>query len=76
MPISAILDSDDFKGKKVSLRLAIMLVFGAILITFIGAEIWFQFQDVRKDMQVLQERIEYERARNDRKFNDLEQWHK
>lgn len=71
MPVSAIVDSEDFKGRKVSLRLTILLIAFTAVAVFAGAEIYFQFQDVRKDIQVLKEQIIYERERVDRKFKQL-----
>lgn len=71
MPVSAIVDSEDFKGRKVSLRLTILLIAFTAVSVFAGAEIYFQFQDVRKDIQVLKEQIIYERERVDRKFKQL-----
>ena len=71
MPVSAIVDSEDFKGRKVSLRLTILLIAFTAVSVFAGAEIYFQFQDVRKDIKVLKEQIIYERERVDRKFKQL-----
>lgn len=68
--IGDIVNTDDFEGKKVSLRLTIFLIVFTAISVFAGAEIYFQFQDVRKDIEVIKERIEYERARVDRKFKN------
>lgn len=73
MPLSSIIDSPDFEAKKVSLRLTLFLIVFTAVSVFAVAEVYFQFQDVRKDIKVLKERIEYERERVDRKFKNFEQ---
>lgn len=72
MPLSSIIDSPDFEAKKVSLRLTLFLIVFTAVSVFAVAEVYFQFQDVRKDIKVLKERIEYERERVDRKFKRIE----
>ena len=71
--LNSVIDSEEFKGKKVSLRLTLFLIALTAFTVFAGAEIYFQFQDVRKDLKVLKEQIEYERERVDRKFKQLEE---
>lgn len=82
-PLGTIMDSEEFKGKVISLRLAFLLILLTGLITFTGAEIYFQFQYVKaqqanhfeihqQDIKYLKEQIEYERDRVDRKFKRLE----
>ena len=71
--INSVIDSPDFEGKKVSLRLTLFLIVFTAVSVFAGAEVYFQFQDVRKDIKVLKERIEYERERVDRKFKNFDE---
>lgn len=70
--IGNVVNSEDFEGKKVSLRLTLFLIAFTAVSVFAGAEIYFQFQDVRKDIEVLKDKIEYERERVDRKFKNIE----
>ena len=82
--LSSAADVDDFKGKKVSLKLTILLMIITAVVTWTGGEIYFHFKLMAKemaaqqelhamDMKYIQEKIEYERNRNDRKFKDLEE---
>ena len=75
---------DDFKGKTISLKLALLLCVLTAIGTWTVGEVYFHFKLMSKnieatqelhdlDMKYIKEKIEYERKRNDRKFEDLEQ---
>jgi hypothetical protein len=81
---TTVADVDDFKGKFVSLKLVILLIALTAIATWTGAEIYFHFRLMEKDLVAqqalhlkdvthMEEMISYERDRIDRKFKRLEE---
>ena len=69
--LNSVIDSEEFKGKQVSLKLTFLLIVITAITVFAGAEVYFQFQDVRKDIKLLKEQIEYEKVRVDEKLDQI-----
>lgn len=81
--IGGIVNSEDFAGKTVSLRLTLLLLAFTALAVYEGAYIYFRFEKVEsrlekqlelhaQDVNHLKEQLAYERDRIDRKFKRFE----
>lgn len=81
--IGAAINSEDLDGKRVSLRLTLLLILITAFAVYEGAYIYFRFEKVeanqrliqelhKQDMEHIKAQQEYERERVDRKFKRLE----
>lgn len=82
--IGGIVNSEDFEGKRVSLRLMLFILVLVAFAVYEGAYIYFRFERAEnrlekqeelhlQDINHLKEQMEYERERIDRKFKRLEE---
>lgn len=82
-PISSLIDTEDFNNKKVSLRLTLLLIALVAFAVYEGASVYYRFESVEReintlkelhsqDFKHLEEKVEYERARVDRRLNRIE----
>ena len=83
MPFATAINSEDFEGKKVSLKLTLLLLLITAFAVYEGSYIYFRFENLEKeaalvkhlhaqDIEHLTEKMQYERDRVDRKFKQLE----
>lgn len=81
--IGGIVNSEDFEGKKVSLRLMLFILALVAFAVYEGSYIYFRFERLEaaveknaelhtQDVEHIKEQMEYERERIDRKFKRLE----
>lgn len=81
--IGGVINSEDFEGKRVSLRLMLFILALVAFAVYEGSYIYFRFERLEarfekqaelhsQDVEHIKEQMQYERERIDRKFKRIE----